>query len=79
MASAWHFAIWNPQACPGDDAVNDVFTVILVQGVYSATPACQFATRELSLHSCDIFLVLSMEGLQKQLPCSTRRLMISAF
>jgi hypothetical protein len=66
VASAWHFAIWNPQACPGDNAVNDVFTVIVVKDGKTATPACQFATRELSLYSCGIFLVLSMGGFQKQ-------------
>jgi hypothetical protein len=64
--TAGDFAAGNRQACPGDNAVHDIFRVIPVQSVQRAAPADQFAVRELSFHSGGVCLVLIMEALQKE-------------
>jgi hypothetical protein len=63
---AWDFAVGNGQARPGDNAIHNVFRVIMVQGVQRAAPAHQFATRELSFYPRGVFLVLIMEALEKE-------------
>jgi hypothetical protein len=59
-------AIGNGQACLGDNAVNDLFSAIVVQRVQGVVPAREFATKELGLVPCGVFLVPGMEGLQKK-------------
>jgi hypothetical protein len=58
--------IRNGQACVGENAVNDLFSAIVVQRVQRIAPAREVATQELGLVPCGIFLVLGMEGLQKK-------------
>jgi hypothetical protein len=60
------FTVGYNQACPGHNAVHDVFRAIPVQGVQRAAPADQVATHELSFRSCGVFPVLIMEALQKE-------------
>jgi hypothetical protein len=59
-------AIGNGQARLGDNAVNDLFSAIVVQRVQGVAPAREFATKELGLVPCGVFLVPGMEGLQKK-------------
>jgi hypothetical protein len=58
--------IGNSQARLGDNAVNDLFSAIVVQRVQGVAPAREFATKELGLVPCGVFLVRDVEGLQKK-------------
>src|ERR1017187_4111299 len=60
--------IGNSQACLGENAVNDLFSTIVVQRVQCIAPAREVATQELGLAPCRVFLVLGMESLQKKFP-----------
>ena len=59
-------AIGHGQTCVDENAVNDLFSAIVVQRVQRIAPAREFATKELRLVPCGVFLVLGMEGLQKK-------------
>ena len=60
-------AVGNGQSRLGDNAGNDVFRAIPIQGVQGGAPAYQFAARELSFHPLGVFPVLIMEALKKEL------------
>ena len=61
-----HFVPGNGQACLDQNAINNLFRAIAVQGVYGAAPACKAATEELSAEACRILIVLGVVGFQKE-------------
>jgi hypothetical protein len=58
-------AIGHGQTRVDEDAVNDLFSAIVVQRVQRIAPAREVATQEFRLVPSGVFLVLRMEGLQK--------------
>jgi hypothetical protein len=58
--------VGNVQARLGNNAINYLFSVIVVQRMQSFAPAREVATQELGLVARSVFLVLDMVSLQNE-------------
>jgi hypothetical protein len=58
--------VGNVQARLGSNAINNLFSAIVVQRMQGFAPAREVATQELGLVARRVFLVLGMVGLQNE-------------